>query len=640
MEQEVLLSVIVPVYNREKFLHRCMESLVKQTIESIEILVVDDGSTDASISIIGQFQKEYPGKIRLFCQKHEGASAARNRGIKEAVGRYITFVDSDDYIDFDGYERVFQALESQEAGEAEVVCTPAKRCEEDEWQLIGTCPDHVTEKTEIMYYVTSNVWNKLFDRMLLSKHGISFTDLKNGEDTCFSMVAMSWAKQVAYVDEPYYYYKVTGDSMSQETLLRPWIVENTREMRDNMLRDANPEYRDVISAVLCKQLFYIFNHNPAFQDELWEYLAQEKDFYLNACQDNVLFKNAREHILDLYNRTSNLIPEIVYVNGFGLEPFSLDEIQKIRLFREHATVQILSPETCDVYENERVKRAYEQNDSTFLGAYFALEKICETGGFYLGDGLVVRNVWNELRVNRVFFVKENHEKYSERVFGGIAGESILSELLQSCRTDEQGSSFEECLETLMQKENNLSSIVVYGCGTFVLAEYSVRSLAEYQEFANEVQTQLRQYYLERTKQDEKERRLREHQLKEQRDKAYHDTLWQQNQRRSLKERLDKENERNKILTEKNAALNEQGKRDRGKIQELDRQHAEAVKAGKQIKAQNDQLMVQLSDLEARHKKTCQELERVELIRQQMENSFSWKIGRVLTWLPRRIRSWF
>ena len=98
MEQEILLSVIVPVYNRENFLPRCLESLVKQTMESIEILVVDDGSTDASLSIIEQFQKKYPGKIRLFCQEHEGVSAARNRGMKESAGLYITFVDSDDYV--------------------------------------------------------------------------------------------------------------------------------------------------------------------------------------------------------------------------------------------------------------------------------------------------------------------------------------------------------------------------------------------------------------------------------------------------------------------------------------------------------------------------------------------------------------
>lgn len=640
MEQEILLSVIVPVYNRENFLPRCLESLVKQTMESIEILVVDDGSTDASLSIIEQFQEKYPGKIRLFCQEHEGVSAARNRGMKESAGLYITFVDSDDYVDLDGYERVFQVMEAQGKKAAEVICTPARCREEDEWKLIGICPDDAAEKMVIMYYVTSNVWNKLFHRRLLSIPGVYFTNLKNGEDTCFSMVAMSWAGQVAYVNEPYYYYELTENSMSRETLLRPWIVENTREMRDDMLRYANPECREVILAVLCKQLYYIFNHNSEFQDALWEYLNQEKDFYLNACQENVLFKNTREHILDLYNRTLRLIPEIVYVNGFGADALSIDEFEQRGLFREHTTVQILCPETCDVYENERVKQAYEEKNVSFLGAYFALEKICKTGGFYLGTGLTIRNVWNELRVNRMFFAKESRDQYSERVFGGISGEPLLLELLKCCRNNEETKSFAECIDGVLQEKNNQTAAMVYGIGTFVLAEYQVRSLAEYQEFSGEIQEPLRQYYLERTKQDRKEIRRWECQFKEQKDKAYQDTLWQQNQRRTLKERLDKENEKNKVLTEKNRILNEQGKRDKSRIQELDRQCTEAQRIGREIKVKNDQLTVQLSELEDCHEKVCRELERVEKIRQQMEKSFSWKLGRVLTWLPRRIQSWF
>lgn len=223
---------------------------------------------------------------------------------------------------------------------------------------------------------------------------------------------------------------------------------------------------------------------------------------------------------------------------------------------------------------------------------------------------------------------------------GISGEPLLLELLKCCRNNEETKSFAECIDGVLQEKNNQTAAMVYGIGTFVLAEYQVRSLAEYQEFSGEIQEPLRQYYLERTKQDGKEIRRWECQFKEQKDKAYRDTLWQQNQRRSLKERLDKENEKNKVLTEKNRILNEQGKRDKSRIQELDCQCTEAQRIGREIKVKNDQLTVQLSELEDCHEKVCRELERVEKIRQQMEKSFSWKLGRVLTWLPRRIQSWF
>lgn len=93
-----LISIIMPVYNAEKYLNRSIESVMNQTYKNIEIILVNDGSTDASLTICSNYQKA-DSRIKLINQKNSGVSAARNRGIDEATGTYIMFIDSDDYIE-------------------------------------------------------------------------------------------------------------------------------------------------------------------------------------------------------------------------------------------------------------------------------------------------------------------------------------------------------------------------------------------------------------------------------------------------------------------------------------------------------------------------------------------------------------
>ena len=106
-----MISVIVPVYNVEKYLRRCVETIQKQTYADLEIILIDDGSTDDSGKICDDFSKG-DRRIKVIHKKNEGLSAARNTGMENATGEYITFVDSDDYIDSKMYEKMIMALES------------------------------------------------------------------------------------------------------------------------------------------------------------------------------------------------------------------------------------------------------------------------------------------------------------------------------------------------------------------------------------------------------------------------------------------------------------------------------------------------------------------------------------------------
>ena len=104
---KIKVSVIVPIYNTEKFLRKCIESIVNQTLQEIEIILINDGSTDNSHNICLEYTEKYPEKIRYINNKNIGCSATRNLGIELANGEYIAFVDSDDYIEKEMYEEMY-----------------------------------------------------------------------------------------------------------------------------------------------------------------------------------------------------------------------------------------------------------------------------------------------------------------------------------------------------------------------------------------------------------------------------------------------------------------------------------------------------------------------------------------------------
>ncbi len=182
----VKVSVIVPVYNVELYLEKCLLSLVSQTLQAIEIVVVNDGSTDSSQQIIEDFQKKYPEKIFGFTKENGGLSDARNFGIDHARGQYIGFVDSDDYVSQTMFEEMYHLAEKHSA--EMVICNLQKVNEQGTvtqklTQLPGfpekiVLGDHLSVFSDISYFAC----NKLFSNVLFEgkrfKKGIHFEDIE------------------------------------------------------------------------------------------------------------------------------------------------------------------------------------------------------------------------------------------------------------------------------------------------------------------------------------------------------------------------------------------------------------------------------------------------------------------------------
>ncbi|WP_018675061.1 glycosyltransferase family 2 protein [Riemerella columbina] len=180
------VSIIVPVYNVEQYLSKCLDSLVAQTLEEIEILVIDDGSTDGSKSIMELYQKNYPEKIVIYSKSNGGLSDARNYGLDRAQGEYIGFVDSDDFVTPTMFEEMYTLAKKNVA--QMVICNLQKVNEHGEvTQKLTQIPhlpeniilkEHFSVFSDISYFACNKLFHKDLFRSKRFKKGIHFEDIE------------------------------------------------------------------------------------------------------------------------------------------------------------------------------------------------------------------------------------------------------------------------------------------------------------------------------------------------------------------------------------------------------------------------------------------------------------------------------
>lgn len=224
----IKVSVIVPVYNAEKHLRQCLDSIVNQTLKDIEIILVDDGSKDGSLTILNEY-KEKDERIQVIAQPNGGAGAARNNGLAHAQGEYLSFLDSDDFFDLDMLEKAYaKAVE----GKADIVVFRSDQYREDLNKFVQV-PWVLREKElppyRPMYHrtFTDNVfkvfvgwaWDKLFRAEFVKEYDLKFQQIRTSNDMLFVFTAIVLAKRIEIVDEV----------LAHQRRNNPDSLSNTRE---------------------------------------------------------------------------------------------------------------------------------------------------------------------------------------------------------------------------------------------------------------------------------------------------------------------------------------------------------------------------------------------------------------------------
>lgn len=239
-----LVSIVMPLYNVAKYIEECLDSLLNQTYQNIEIICVDDGSQDITCQIVERYAKEY-GNIRLYRQQHLFAGVARNTGFEHANGKYTIFLDSDDFFDPDFVRSMVVRAESTRA--EVVVC----RCRgfdnltgkffgmnwsvhEQYLPLLPVFPGRAAGK-HFFFAFMGWAWDKMYLTDFVKKSGLRFQDLRSSNDAFFTFTSLAVAKRVSFVD------KVL---INQRRNLKTSISQTRSQSWDNCLLAADKIYEE------------------------------------------------------------------------------------------------------------------------------------------------------------------------------------------------------------------------------------------------------------------------------------------------------------------------------------------------------------------------------------------------------------
>ena len=311
------VSVIVPVYNVESYLDKCLNTLVKQTLQEIEIIIVNDGSKDNSEKIIEKYLKKYPEKIKYIKKNNGGLSSARNEGLKYASGEYIGFVDSDDYVSLNTFNLMYK--KAKEKNFDLVVCN-LNYVYETKTKMVSAGLDKDLEnedevKKNIVFLYPA-VWNKLYKKEILDslkfKEGIWYEDVE------FNFRVYPRVKSIGYVDKPLIQYVQRESSISKTIDKRLFnYIDNfnglIRYYQDNNLYnkyyfELEYSYVRYLYATFIKQLSYT-NDKELFKEGVKEAIKNVQEHFPNYKKNIYLKKFGLKNIyLKTFNKkTASLL---------------------------------------------------------------------------------------------------------------------------------------------------------------------------------------------------------------------------------------------------------------------------------------------------------------------------------------------
>lgn len=199
------ITIIIPVYNVEKYIERCINSLLNQTIQNFNILLIDDGSKDNSLSIIKKYASEYDF-INYIHQKNSGPAIARNNGMKKADTKYIMFIDSDDYVDEDYIEFFYNNIKNTDY---DVVMGGFKKTDGNKIHF-----ERKLNNGEFSKYLVTGPVAKIYNRYFLKKKKIEFLDTNSSEDVYFTLKIINNNAKIKTIDYIGYYYFDNLNSIS------------------------------------------------------------------------------------------------------------------------------------------------------------------------------------------------------------------------------------------------------------------------------------------------------------------------------------------------------------------------------------------------------------------------------------------
>lgn len=307
------LSIIVPVYNVERYLRRCIDSILKQTFRDFEVILINDGSTDNSRTICNEY-KRLDTRINIINQKNGGLSSARNEGLKKANGEYIAFVDSDDYISNNMFMKMMKLANEYNC---DIVSCGYRRFEgkfctnEESSEQIFKFSNREALNNYLLNYddkdrkMDTVVWNKIYRRTLFNN--IEFPEGKIYEDGYVTYKLLYKANNIIHIDDELYYYFQKSDSISNSKF-------SERDVK------SYDDWRDIFRYIYIyeKSLSHLAGN---------KYIKKNIDIYIKLCKLKNEFNNVEEY---KKNIKRDLIEDFDKLNSLQID---YDLRKELKLFK-------------------------------------------------------------------------------------------------------------------------------------------------------------------------------------------------------------------------------------------------------------------------------------------------------------------
>lgn len=270
------LSYIIPVYNVEKYLKECIDSILAQTFDDYEIILVDDESPDGCPEICDDYAARYPDVIKVIHQKNKGLAGARNSGLKQACGEYVYFFDSDDFFAADGIAEIYQRAVELDADIMHSSFITLNESDGSESVIrpvfdIGKVYSHAEMQKKVCVSTTERstifVWRNIYKRKFLQENDIWFDEnLRMIEDSPFDTLAFLKAERFAAIDKPIYTYRVRNDSLQRKKYIKDYdrIMEYQWKLRRRYFKENSDNdslfYKDFAEFILKTNLMILLSN--------------------------------------------------------------------------------------------------------------------------------------------------------------------------------------------------------------------------------------------------------------------------------------------------------------------------------------------------------------------------------------------
>lgn len=314
------VSVIVPFYNVENYIEKCLNTLVHQTLEDIEIILVNDGSTDRSMVVVKKFLEQYPDKITYLEKENGGLSDARNYALPYAKGEYIAFLDSDDYVEKTMYKDMYELAKKEDSDMVE--CNFYWEYPDKKKEDVGVV---YNGKKEMLEKVRVVAWNKLIKKEVLEKSKVTFPKGYRYEDVEFTYKLIPYLDKVSFLKKPCIHYIQREGSISNNQNERNKEIFDVLEHVIDFYKenDLYEEYKDELEYLyvryaFCSSLLRIVKIKDEFvQRKLLDLTWEKVNTTFPEWKQNPVLKSKKD-LKSIYLKTINKFTFEMYSTLFSL----------------------------------------------------------------------------------------------------------------------------------------------------------------------------------------------------------------------------------------------------------------------------------------------------------------------------------